>query len=295
MAVRGTDATVPEATGRNSEGGFAIRRILAAFGPGTLSARALMGAVDLAARLGAELETLFVEDTALLGLTELPFMRQIGPSALLGDHLLRFDLELQLRALAAEGERRLAELATERRVKSTFQSVRGPIAASVDRAAQRADLLILGSSSRPIAREARLDPSVRGLVTRATRPVLLLRAEPLPGAPVHVLIETAREAIRLLDAALTMAARCSAEPVVRAWAADHETMVRLQGVLAADTARTDLVRLRTLRRPGSGGLQELIEAGAEGIVVLSAASRLLGQERWWQGLAGAGCTFLLVR
>ena len=40
------------------------------------------------------------------------------------------------------------------------------------------------------------------------------------------------------------------------------------------------MRLRTLRRPGSGALGELIEAGAERIVVLSAASRLLGQERW---------------
>ena len=53
-----------------------------------------MGAVDLASRLGAELETLFVEDTALLELTELPFMRQVGLSAAPHERLLRHDLEL---------------------------------------------------------------------------------------------------------------------------------------------------------------------------------------------------------
>ena len=197
--------------------------------------------------------------------------------------------------MAAEGKRRLGELAAQKQVKSTFQSARGPIAAMVGRATERADLLILGSSSRPIAREARLDPSVRGLAASATRSVLLLRSEPLPGAPVHVLIENVQGATRLLDPALTMAARCSSDSVVRAWAADREITLRLQRELAEDSARMALVSLRTLRCSDPGGLEELIAAGAEGIVVLSAASALLGEERWWRRLAGARCTFLLVR
>jgi hypothetical protein len=50
-----------------------------------------------------------------------------------------------------------------------------------------------------------------------------------------------------------------------------------------------------LRRSEPGGLEELIKAGAEGIVVLSAASGQLGQEQWWRRLAATRCTFLLMR
>ena len=284
-----------EMRGQPPEPGLAIRRILAAFGPGTLGTTALGGAVDLAARLGAELETLFVEDTALLELTELPFVRQVGLSPSSGARPLRSDLELQLRALAAEGEKRLTALAASRQVRCSFRSVRGPMAETVGRAAEGADLLLLGSGSRPIAREARLDPSVRALLIRATRPVLLLRPEQPPCGPVHVLLEPGDEARRLLDVALAVAARYTAGAEVSAWGMEPDLVERLQGQLAEDTGRMHQVRLRARRRAAPGGLEELMAAGAEGILVVSAASGLLGLEGWWRGVAGARCTLLLAR
>jgi hypothetical protein len=76
-----------------------------------MSAGVLEGAADLAGRLGAELETLFVEDIALLQWTELPFIRQVGLHGLAGTPVSPRELELQFRALAAEAQRRLAAIA----------------------------------------------------------------------------------------------------------------------------------------------------------------------------------------
>jgi nucleotide-binding universal stress UspA family protein len=284
-------AAMAEVRDRELPPELAIRRILAAFGPGTLSTTALGGAVDLAARLGAEIETLFVEDTALLELTELPFVRQLGLAPSSGDHPLRRDLELQLRALASEGQKRLAALAAAQAVRWSFARVRGPLAEIVGRAAERADLLLLGSGSRPIAREARLDPSVRALVARATRPVLLLPPQRSPAGPVHVLLEPADQAGRLLDLALAVAAGAG----VSAWGAEADLAGRLEAPLADDAIRMRRVRLRPLRRSPPGGFEELMASGTEGIVVVSAASGLLGLEGWWRGVAGARCTLLLAR
>jgi nucleotide-binding universal stress UspA family protein len=100
-----------EAPEQGSSGDFVIRRILAAFGPATLSSGALEAAADLAVRFNAELETLFVEDTALLEWTELPFIRQLSLYGLPATPISQRELELQLRALSADAQRRLAALA----------------------------------------------------------------------------------------------------------------------------------------------------------------------------------------
>ncbi|PKN22384.1 MAG: hypothetical protein CVU64_24985, partial [Deltaproteobacteria bacterium HGW-Deltaproteobacteria-21] len=55
-----------------------IRRILVAMDPSYRSVGALDVAAELAARLGAELSAVFVEDVDLLHLAELPFAMEIG-------------------------------------------------------------------------------------------------------------------------------------------------------------------------------------------------------------------------
>jgi hypothetical protein len=97
-----------EQSGRRTRDAFTIRKILACFGPSTLATGAIESAVDLAARLDAELETLFVEDTAVLQLTELPFVRELTLPGLQALPLSRRNLELQCRVLAREAEGRLA-------------------------------------------------------------------------------------------------------------------------------------------------------------------------------------------
>jgi len=185
-----------QAPDRRPEAGFVVRRMVAAFGAGTMSAGALERAVELAERLGAELEMLFVEDLALLQWAELPFMRQISLLGLSAPPLSRQDLELQFRALAVEAQRRLSSAAAPRRLRWSFRIARGQVAGELVAAAAHTDLLVLGSLSRPIARGALLEPSVRALIGIVRAPILLVRPEQPPGGPVHVVLEAAENVRR---------------------------------------------------------------------------------------------------
>jgi nucleotide-binding universal stress UspA family protein len=283
-------ARMTEAPGRGSRAGFVIRRILAAFGPATMSAGALAGAVDLAGRLRAELETLFVEDIALLQWTELPFVRPVSLHGPASTPVSQRELELQFRALAAEAQARLMAFAAPQQLRWSFRTARGQILGEVSAAAAQTDLLVLASSSRPIAREALLEPSVRSLIDNVGAPVLLLRPEQPPSGPMHVVLEPGTETSKLLEAAVVMAGGPADRPIVTAWMPEGA----LAGETPDDIVRAaPLVRVRSFSSPE--GIEALIRAVAGGTLVVGATSSLIKLNSWWQHYARARCALLLVR
>ncbi|MBX6323330.1 MAG: hypothetical protein IRY94_16010, partial [Rhodospirillaceae bacterium] len=70
-----------------------FRRLVILVDPVTGNRLSLLAATDLAARLGAELEVLFVEDTDLLAVSELPAVRQVAPQARSGAEPTRAERE----------------------------------------------------------------------------------------------------------------------------------------------------------------------------------------------------------
>jgi nucleotide-binding universal stress UspA family protein len=279
-----------EAQDRGSRSSFAVRRILAAFGPATMSAGVLEGAVDLAGRLGAELETLFVEDVTLLQWTELPFIRQVSLHGLAAVPLSPGELELQFRALAAEAQRRLSAIAVPRQLRWSFRIARGQVSGEIIAAAADADLLVLGSSSRPLGREALLEPSVRSLIGAVKAPVLLLRSAQPAHGPMHVVLEPESESEKLLDAAIAMAGSLADRSTITAWKSEGAPKGEPRDAFArAATA----IRVRNFSSTES--IETLIGSVAEGTLVLSARSGSLGQNSWWRIFARARCGLLLVR
>jgi nucleotide-binding universal stress UspA family protein len=275
---------------QDSSGRFVIRRILAAFGPATMSAGVLEGAADLAGRLGAEFETLFVEDIALLQWTELPFIRQVGLHGLAGMAVSPRDLELQFRALAGEAQRKLAAVAALQQLRWSFRVARGQVPDEVIAAAVNADLLVLGSSSRPVGRETLLEPSVRLLIGAVKAPVLLLRpAQPLRG-PVHVVLESQDAVERLLEAAMVMAGSYAESSTITAWKPEVAP-----GREPDDEFASAAAALRVQRFASPEGIDTLIGSVAGGTLVLNARSGLLELQTWWRHFAGARCALLLVR
>jgi nucleotide-binding universal stress UspA family protein len=279
-----------EAQEHGAGGEFAIRRILAAFGPATMSAGVLEGAVDLAGRLGAELETLFVEDIALLQWTELPFIRQLGLHGLAAIPFSHGELELQFRALAAEAQRRLAAIAELQQLRWSFRVARGQVPGEVIAAAANADLLVLGSSSRPVARETLLEPSVRLLIGAVTAPVLLLRSAQPPRGPLHVVLEPHGEAEKLVEAAIVMAASYADSSIITAWRPEAAPEREPDDAFAR---AAPALRVRRFASPED--IDRLIGSVAGGTLVLSARSSLLELQTWWRHFAGARCALLLVR
>jgi nucleotide-binding universal stress UspA family protein len=113
---------------------------LDAFG---LSASALDQAVRLAARMGARLEGIFVEDIELLQLAELPFIREVRLQSRSEASMNPARMEQEFRVLARRAERLLGEQAARHNVSWTFRIWRGSIDSDLLGAALEADVLSL--------------------------------------------------------------------------------------------------------------------------------------------------------
>jgi len=79
----------------------------------------------LAARLGAELEGIFVEDVNLLRLSGLSFLRELRPSSLGEEAVSARRMQSELRALARAAEQMLEQAARETGVPWSFRVWRG--------------------------------------------------------------------------------------------------------------------------------------------------------------------------
>jgi len=136
------------------------RRIVLGLDAGT-PMRDLEAAAALAARTGAELVGLFVENPELLQFAALPFAREIGGASAARRGLDVASVERSLRALALEAERMLAGTAGRSAVRWSFRVARGVLvevllAAAADPPAadpgEEIRLLLLGDGESPAAR-----------------------------------------------------------------------------------------------------------------------------------------------
>lgn len=125
-----------------------IAQILLALDAASHDLASVQSAVALAARLQAELLGLFVEDSDLLRIAQLPFAQEVALSTALDRALGGGELERSLRVLAAEAQRALAEAAGRAQVKWSFRTVRGRRLQSALAEAGATDLLLLGRSRR---------------------------------------------------------------------------------------------------------------------------------------------------
>ena len=109
---------------------------------------AMRAAVALAARLRVQLLGLFLEDTNLLRLADLPFAREIRPWSAQERPLTEQDLLLSLRALAARTEMELGRMAGKAKVRWSFRVERGPRLQLLMNAGVTSDVLLVGEPRR---------------------------------------------------------------------------------------------------------------------------------------------------
>jgi len=172
---------------------FQIRRILVALDASPHSMTALKAAAELAARLGADLLGLFVEDTALLDLAECPYARELLYPSALQAPLSRAAMESKLKALSEQVRRALALTAEPLQIRWSFRVVRGEVTSEIMAAASEFDLLAMGKIGWSLGPPARIGSTAREAAASAI-PVLLL--------PEHALMPGARLLVRY-DGSLT--------------------------------------------------------------------------------------------
>jgi len=150
----------------------------------------LRSAIELAAGVQGELLCLFVEDSDLLRAADLPFASEVTRWSAQDRPLNVEEVVRSLRALATRVELELQSAAKEARVRCSFRVVRGPrVQAALD-AAERFDVLVLGSGRRrlgPISKRPVALPSVDAVY-------LLFDGSPASGRALPVAVAVARGA-----------------------------------------------------------------------------------------------------
>lgn len=103
------------------------RRIVITLDSAQVDAVELQRLARLAHRLGAELEGVFVEDSDLLRLSGLGFLREFRPTSQRAERFQAGRIQQELRVMARRAERALAEHAESRGVRWSFRTWRGSI------------------------------------------------------------------------------------------------------------------------------------------------------------------------
>ena len=146
-----------------------IRRIMLALDAMHCEAALIEAAVLIASKLEAELDALFVEDSDVYAVADLPITHEISlgsarERAITGPHV-----EQALRCLSREAQQRFSAVTRRSRVKGEFQVTRARRGEALSDASARVELLLLQPRERTIVR-------VRIQETRAPRVFVLCGA-----------------------------------------------------------------------------------------------------------------------
>ena len=191
-----------------------VRRMLVALDASAPSLAALSAAVQMAARLGAEVAGLFVEDEDLVRLGGHGAARIIDSSSSASRAPDAAEMGNALRAMARAARGALEQSAARARLTWSFRVARGRVAPEVVAAAAHADVVCLGRAGWFGARGARLGSTAAAVASSSPSHVLLVRDfGDLADAPV-VLHDGSGAGSRALDLALELCARDGGRLVV---------------------------------------------------------------------------------
>jgi len=246
-----------------------IRRILVALDASPASRFTIQTAVDLAVRFGAELIGLFVEDTNLLRVARLPFVREIGAFSFSARKLDLDDLQRQLRAQADQMHRSLAMAAQLRGISWEFRVQRGPVAAEVMTAGADADLMIMGRAGRSLTAHRRLGSTVRSMVLQRSGMTFILTSAPRFTAPAILLYDGSEAGHKALEIAGSLIEaqdrRLTVVVVAESRSGAHDLRAESSRLLTGFSIATDF---RILVDPRHNELAWLVRMTGEGPVIL---------------------------
>jgi len=242
---------------------FTIHRILVALDASPPSLAALYAAVDLAARMDAEVVGLFVEDTALLRLADVPCAREVLYFSVAGAPLTRASIEAQFRAQSEQLRRTLEAVAQRAQVAWSFRISRGEVASELRAAAAEADLLALGIAGWSLGRRLRAGSTALQIVA-SSLPTLLLPGHTLAEKP-HLVVyyDGSSAAQRALLAAIVLA-KAGMDGVTVLVEAENEA----DSFLSESKTESEDIEIRYVRLDTAESLPAVLKAEKGGILVL---------------------------
>lgn len=252
-----------------------VRRILVALDASAHSQAALEEAATLATRLQAELAGIFVLDSELLRLSALPLASETGLTSAQHRTLNPESMERALRMQADRARRSLEAVARRHHLTATFQLLRGNVITELLRAAEKTDLLALGMIGQMNVTRPRLGSTVKGISSRASCSVLLLRPDVRKGSSVVAVYGRSQHA----DSALTLAAELAAQrgsELVVLLCAPEESAGSLKDRVSEQLAPTGAESIiESIGIDGFDRLKEMLQRYDSGLLVLASDCELI--------------------
>jgi hypothetical protein len=238
-------------------------RVLVDLSAGPRAVDLLEEALELAVRLEAELSGLFVEDTALLRSSALPFVRQVHLSSGAAGALDPTRIERDLRLAAERARATLARGAEARRLRWSFRTGRGELLRELAREAGAADLVVLRRDWRASAAARLLSAAGRAELGLDTGGVLLARGPRRRGSAIVVALAGGEPSRPALLAAARLAG--SDRPLV---VLGERTLARALDELGAPSGLR--ATFHSLPADDAGALERALLEARAGLLVLSA-------------------------
>jgi nucleotide-binding universal stress UspA family protein len=269
-----------------------IQRILVALDASPQSLAALEVAVELAAKHGAELIAVFVEDINLVRSSQFPFAQEIGYFSAISRQLDSQQIARELRAHGKWIERATATIANRPNLRWSFRTVRGAISRELLSAALESDLIILGKTGWSGHRQ--LGSTARSIVVQAPLPAFFLQKSVRSGMPIMVAYEgtsTGRKTdiaclLRLYDNPLTVLVLATNLEEANRLQLEARSTLELIGVQASYRHLADMDRPKLTR------LARLEDCE---IMVVSAKTQFFSEDILLSLVNETDCAVLLVR
>ena len=248
-----------------------MRRIAVTLDACQVSSSTLEEAVQLAARMGAKLEGIFVEDIDLIQLAELPFLREVRSVSRSENAINLTRMEQELRVLARRAERLLGEHAARQNVSWSFRIWRGSIDTELLTADTDADVFALTRMGATWARPATTKAvsvvfTGTDASTRALETAMSLTTDPYKELNILLPAENEAEAMRLQELATRQLG-------------DH-------------AASADFILLK------DGSLNDLLEVLVDSnsaVLIIERDNKLLRAQSLRRSLNNLNCPLLIVR
>jgi len=274
---------------------FRVARVIAALDASGGDIATVGAAVEFAARLGAEVAGLFIEDANLFRLAALPVTRHL---ALRSQAPSAFDaarLEADLRAGAARAEAELGAAATRRGLRWSFRVVRGLPAAELTAATVVEDVLVVGPPPRVSGLPLGLGGALALAACRCTRTLLMATASARIGRPLVVLDAGSALTARVLTAAARLAAPGQAEVALLILGGGREAALLEQDAAAWLSRRGFRPLIGRLERPSATALLGRMHAGGHDVLVLPADLPSIAEDGLEALMTAADGQVLVVR
>jgi hypothetical protein len=233
----------------------------------------------LAAETPVKILGLFIEDIELLGLADLPVVREYCRLTQVERQLNSADLRRQLRIQARSARQALAAIAGRMGFSWSFRTVRGSLSSLLPHAVQDMDMMLLGAARRTLPFASHFSPTTR------SRPL---------DQPVSIIFDGSHAAQRALGVARRIA-RAGGQPLnvflVAANASDF-TSLRAQSRALAGAIK---LRLHEHLNPDLNKILAAVRSERSGTLVLGMNEQLISPESVDLLRKRLGCPAVLVK